>query len=68
MIADGKAIALTSSAKEDELEQYKKIANIVDLIDVENSSDDAETSKASSRHLLRGAGEARHRAAGARSS
>ncbi|TBR23138.1 MAG: HAD family hydrolase [Reyranella sp.] len=45
VIADGKAIALASSAKEDELEQYKKIANIVDLIDVETSSDDAEKSK-----------------------
>ena len=42
VIADGKAIALASSAKEDELEQYKQIANIVDLIDVETSSDDAE--------------------------
>ena len=45
VIADGKAIALASSAKEDELEHYKKIANIVDLIDVETSSDDAEKSK-----------------------
>ncbi len=45
VIADGKAIALASSAKEDELEQYKKIANIVDLIDVETSSGDAEKSK-----------------------
>ncbi|SEO13089.1 haloacid dehalogenase superfamily, subfamily IA, variant 3 with third motif having DD or ED/haloacid dehalogenase superfamily, subfamily IA, variant 1 with third motif having Dx(3-4)D or Dx(3-4)E [Rhodospirillales bacterium URHD0017] len=45
VIADGKAIALASSAKEDELAQYKKIANIVDLIDVETSSDDAEKSK-----------------------
>ena len=45
VIADGKAIALASSAKEDELEEYKKIANIVDLIDAETSSDDAEKSK-----------------------
>jgi HAD superfamily hydrolase (TIGR01509 family) len=45
VIADGKAIALASSAKEDELAQYKKIANIADLIDVETSSDDAEKSK-----------------------
>jgi beta-phosphoglucomutase-like phosphatase (HAD superfamily) len=45
VIADGKAIALGSSAKEDELEQYKKIAHIADLIDVETSSDDAEKSK-----------------------
>jgi HAD superfamily hydrolase (TIGR01509 family) len=45
VIADGKAIALASSAKEDELEHYKKVANIVDLIDVETSSDDVEKSK-----------------------
>ena len=45
VIADGKAIALASSANEDELEHYKKIANIVDLIDVETSSDDVEKSK-----------------------
>ena len=45
VLADGKAIALASSAKEDELEQYKKITNIVDLVDVETSSDDAEKSK-----------------------
>jgi HAD superfamily hydrolase (TIGR01509 family) len=45
VIADGKAIALASSAEEDELAEYKKIANIADLIDVETSSDDAEKSK-----------------------
>jgi HAD superfamily hydrolase (TIGR01509 family) len=45
VIADGKAIALGSSAKEDELEQYKKITHIADLIDVETSSDDAGKSK-----------------------
>jgi HAD superfamily hydrolase (TIGR01509 family) len=45
LIADGKRIALASSAKEDELEEYKKIANIADLLDAETSSDDAEKSK-----------------------
>ena len=45
VIADGKAVVLASSAKEDELEQYKKIANIADLVDVETSSDDAKKSK-----------------------
>jgi HAD superfamily hydrolase (TIGR01549 family) len=45
LIADGRQIALASSAKEDELAQYKKIANIVDLIDAETSTDDAEKSK-----------------------
>ena len=45
LIADGKRIALASSAKEDELTHYKKIANIYDLIDAETSSDDANRSK-----------------------
>lgn len=43
--ADGKKIALASSAKADELATYKKIANIDGLTDVETSSDDAEKSK-----------------------
>jgi len=43
--ADGKRIALASSAKGDELEMYKKIAGIGDLIDAETSSDDADKSK-----------------------
>ncbi len=42
---DGKLIVLASSAKEDEIEAYKKIANIEDLIEEETSSDDAEKSK-----------------------
>ena len=45
LIADGKRIALASSAKEDELEHYKKVAHIYDLIDAETSSDDADRSK-----------------------
>jgi HAD superfamily hydrolase (TIGR01509 family) len=43
--ADGKRIALASSAKGDELETYKKIAGIGDLLEAETSSDDAEKSK-----------------------
>ena len=43
--ADGKQIALASSAKEDELAKYKQVAQIEDLIDEETSSDDAESSK-----------------------
>jgi len=43
--ADGKMIALASSAKEEELEAYKKIANIADLIEEQTSTDDAEKSK-----------------------
>lgn len=42
---DGKRIVLASSAKGDELEAYKRIANITDLIEHETSSDDADSSK-----------------------
>jgi HAD superfamily hydrolase (TIGR01509 family) len=42
---EGHRIALASSAKADELEEYKRIAGITDLIDVETSSDDVERSK-----------------------
>ena len=45
MQAEGLDIALASSAKEDELETYKKVAHIEDLIDEQTSSDDAESSK-----------------------
>ncbi len=43
--SDNVQIALASSAKEDELEVYKKAAHIDDLLDAETSSDDAESSK-----------------------
>lgn len=43
--AEGKQIVLASSAKKDEVEAYKKIADIEDLIDEETSTDDAEESK-----------------------
>ncbi|MGI8788736.1 MAG: HAD family hydrolase [Pyrinomonadaceae bacterium] len=43
--ADGKKIALASSSKKDEVEAYKKIANIEDLVEKETSADDAEKSK-----------------------
>jgi HAD superfamily hydrolase (TIGR01549 family) len=42
---DGKRIALASSAKEDELAAYKKIAAIDDLVETETSSGDVEKSK-----------------------
>lgn len=45
LLADGKRIALASSAKGEELQYYKKTAQIDDLIDTETSSDDAEKSK-----------------------
>ena len=43
--SDRKQIVLASSAKKDEVEAYKKIARIEDLIDEETSTDDAEHSK-----------------------
>jgi HAD superfamily hydrolase (TIGR01509 family) len=43
--ADGRRIALATSAKWDELEVYKRIARIEDLVDVQTSSDDVEHSK-----------------------
>jgi HAD superfamily hydrolase (TIGR01509 family) len=43
--ADGKRIALASSAKREELSRYKQIAGIEDLLETETSSDDAEKSK-----------------------
>ena len=42
---DGKQVALASSAKEDEVEIYKRIAHIDNLIEKQTSSDDAEKSK-----------------------
>lgn len=45
LIADGRTIALASSAKAIELAHYKELANIADLIDAETSSDDADRSK-----------------------
>jgi HAD superfamily hydrolase (TIGR01549 family) len=43
--AAGQRIVLASSAKGDELERYKEIAGIGDLVDATTSSDDAERSK-----------------------
>jgi HAD superfamily hydrolase (TIGR01509 family) len=42
---EGKKLALASSAKEDELKIYKKLAHIEDLVAEETSSDDVEKSK-----------------------
>jgi len=42
---DGLRIALASSAKEDELKTYKRIAHIEGLVEEETSSDDADKSK-----------------------
>ena len=43
--ADGLAIALASSAKEEELERHKKSLRIEDLLETSTSADDAERSK-----------------------
>jgi HAD superfamily hydrolase (TIGR01549 family) len=45
IISDGLRIALASSAKEEELKEYKKIAHIEDLVEEETSADDAHKSK-----------------------
>jgi HAD superfamily hydrolase (TIGR01509 family) len=42
---DGKEIVLASSAKADEIEVYKRIAHIEDLVQEQTSADDAERSK-----------------------
>ncbi len=44
-LSNGQKLALASSAKGDELEQYERIAHIEDLVHVETSSADAEKSK-----------------------
>jgi hypothetical protein len=40
--ADGKKIALASSAKGDEIDTYKRIARITDLLDTETSANGAK--------------------------
>ena len=45
LLTDGKRIGLASSAKEEELEVYKKAARIDDLVHTETTSQDAEKSK-----------------------
>lgn len=45
LLDDGWEIALASSAKRDEVEAYKEICDIGDLLDAQTSSDDAEKSK-----------------------
>jgi HAD superfamily hydrolase (TIGR01549 family) len=42
---DGKRVVLASSAKQDELDHFKKVTNIADLLEGETSADDAEKSK-----------------------
>lgn len=45
ILDDGHRIALASSAKGDELEQYKKLLHVEDLLDADTSKDDARRSK-----------------------
>ena len=42
---DGKRVVLASSAKQDELETFKQVTNLADLLEGETSADDAEKSK-----------------------
>ncbi len=42
---DGKRVVLASSGTQDEVEEYKRIAGVSDLLDSHTSSDDAERSK-----------------------
>ena len=42
---DGKKIVLASSATDEEVEFFKKVMNIADLLEAETTSDDAEESK-----------------------
>lgn len=45
LLDDGWKIGLASSAKGEELQKYKEVAEIADLLDSQTSSDDAEKSK-----------------------
>lgn len=45
ILADGKRVVLASSARADELEKYRKLAQVDDLIESATSSGDAEKSK-----------------------
>ena len=45
ILADGRKVALASSAKGDELAFYKRAADIDDLVDTETASEDADKSK-----------------------
>jgi beta-phosphoglucomutase-like phosphatase (HAD superfamily) len=45
MRADGKKIAIASSGKEDEIEHYKKLTGIEDLVEKESKSGDVEQTK-----------------------
>lgn len=45
LLADGKRIALASSAKQDELRIYERIAHVDDLVQTETTSEDADRSK-----------------------
>jgi HAD superfamily hydrolase (TIGR01549 family) len=42
---DGKQVVLASSAKQEELDHFKKVTNIADLLEGETSADDAQKSK-----------------------
>lgn len=45
LVADGRKVALASSAKKEELEHFKELLGIEDFLEGETTSDDAEASK-----------------------
>ena len=45
LLDDGKQLSLASSAKDEELEHYKRVANIADLQMAQSSADDVERAK-----------------------
>lgn len=45
VLADGTRVALASSARSDELDGYKRLAGVADLVEAETTSDDADKSK-----------------------
>jgi HAD superfamily hydrolase (TIGR01509 family) len=45
LLDDGKQVAIASSAKGEEKEEYKRIAGVADLLDAETSAQDADRSK-----------------------
>ncbi|HEX2940654.1 MAG TPA: HAD family phosphatase [Rhodopila sp.] len=45
VLDNGQRVALASSSKKDELETYKRLANVADLVEAHTTSEDAEKSK-----------------------
>lgn len=61
---EGLRIAFATSAKQDELEQYRKLLHVDDLIEEQTTKDDARHSKTGARHLRCCPGETGSRSGG----